>query len=444
MAAIRVSIFRRTGGKFFQAKWIDPASGRIKQKSTKTNIRREAERFAARLEKELNCGTYVDQAKAKWSTFRERYETEVVPGLAEKTADKISITFNHVETYLNPNLLTQVDANGISKIVKKLRERGLADITIKSYLAHLRSSLNWAASMELIPRTPIFPKFKRARAVKVMKGRPITPAEFKRLLDAIPEVIKINDQHKAGSEKKAVVVESWKFYLRGLWFSGLRLTESLILSWDSEEGLLVDLHSHKYPMLRIRAEAEKGNKDRLMPIVPEFTEFLLSVPESERTGFVFNPLHERSFYKRLTPLAVSKKIVDIGEKANIIVSEKGNRDRETGELKPRFASAHDLRRAFGERWSLKVMPQVLMQLMRHESMETTLKFYVGRNAEKAAEAIWQTVAQLGDVSGDTAENCKKSEKPEKTQVIRAKESKEMRAQGFEPWTYGLKVRCSTN
>ncbi|QDV18737.1 hypothetical protein Pan153_33980 [Gimesia panareensis] len=73
-------------------------------------------------------------------------------------------------------------------------------------------------------------------------------------------------------------------------------------------------------------------------------------------------------------------------------------------------------------------------------METTLKFYVGRNAEKAAEAIWQTVAQLGDVSGDTTENRKKSEKPEKTQVVRAKESKKMRAQGLEPWTYGLKVR----
>lgn len=60
MAAIKVSIYRRTGGKHFQAKWIDPASGRTKQKSTKTNIRREAERFAARLEKELNNGTYVE------------------------------------------------------------------------------------------------------------------------------------------------------------------------------------------------------------------------------------------------------------------------------------------------------------------------------------------------------------------------------------------------
>ena len=34
------------------------------------------------------------------------------------------------------------------------------------------------------------------------------------------------------------------------------------------------------------------------------------------------------------------------------------------------------------------MPQVLMQLMRHESIETTLRYYVGRNAQKAANALW--------------------------------------------------------
>jgi hypothetical protein len=35
----------------------------------------------------------------------------------------------------------------------------------------------------------------------------------------------------------------------------------------------------------------------------------------------------------------------------------------------KYASAHDLRRAFGLRWSSRVMPAVLQQLMRHESIE---------------------------------------------------------------------------
>ena len=60
--------------------------------------------------------------------------------------------------------------------------------------------------------------------------------------------------------------------------------------------------------------------------------------------------------------------------------------------KPKFASAHDFRRSFGERWASRVMPVVLMELMRHESMSTTLKFYVGRNAERTADILWQACA----------------------------------------------------
>lgn len=49
-----------------------------------------------------------------------------------------------------------------------------------------------------------------------------------------------------------------------------------------------------------------------------------------------------------------------------------NTDDRSGNVK--FASAHDLRGSFGERWSSRVMPQALMELMRHEAIETTMKF----------------------------------------------------------------------
>lgn len=47
----------------------------------------------------------------------------------------------------------------------------------------------------------------------------------------------------------------------------------------------------------------------------------------------------------------------------------------------KYAGAHDLRRAFGTGWSKRVMPAVLKQLMRHRSVETTMKYYVERNAD---------------------------------------------------------------
>ena len=39
------------------------------------------------------------------------------------------------------------------------------------------------------------------------------------------------------------------------------------------------------------------------------------------------------------------------------------------------------------------MPQILMQLMRHEDITTTMKFYVGREAEATADVLWAAVKQ---------------------------------------------------
>lgn len=47
-----------------------------------------------------------------------------------------------------------------------------------------------------------------------------------------------------------------------------------------------------------------------------------------------------------------------------------------------FASAHDLRRSFGFRWSRRVMPTILRELMRHESIDTTMRFMSARMPNK--------------------------------------------------------------
>jgi len=75
----------------------------------------------------------------------------------------------------------------------------------------------------------------------------------------------------------------------------------------------------------------------------------------------------------------------IGEKAGVKVKTETGPD---GKPKVKFASAHDLRRSFGERWASRVMPPILKELMRHESIETTLRYYVGRNAQSTAAVLW--------------------------------------------------------
>ena len=80
----------------------------------------------------------------------------------------------------------------------------------------------------------------------------------------------------------------------------------------------------------------------------------------------------------------------IGKAANVVVDERQKGDKTIR----KFGSAHDLRRAFGQRWAGRVMPPILKELMRHESIETTMKYYVGQNAEATADALWAALVTL--------------------------------------------------
>ena len=60
-------------------------------------------------------------------------------------------------------------------------------------------------------------------------------------------------------------------------------------------------------------------------------------------------------------------------------------DQKDGE--PVYASAHDLRRAFGDRWSRIVEPMELKELMRHASVSTTEQFYLSKRAKRTATSL---------------------------------------------------------
>lgn len=80
--------------------------------------------------------------------------------------------------------------------------------------------------------------------------------------------------------------------------------------------------------------------------------------------------------------------------ANVKVDAKPGRTAgKDGRIHPKvkWVSAHDLRRSFGERWAQKVMPQVLQRLMRHSTIETTLRHYVSKDAAVTSRTVWQAV-----------------------------------------------------
>lgn len=372
-------------------RYLDPITGKHVAKSSRTGDEDAARKAAGKWEAELREGRYKSPSKVTWADFRERYETEVLPGLSEGSWGKVFATFNDIETHTPIERIMSLTPERISQWQQKLRSTGQAETTIKSKSAHLKAALNWAKDIGMIHSVPKIRMPKRAKNSKVMKGRPITAEEFDRMLEKVPQVV--------GRDR----ADSWSHLLRGLWWSGLRITEAMTLTWD-DHGMRVDL-SGKYPMLSIPADYQKSNKDEMLPIAPEFAEMLLSTPEDQRKGFVFNPARKHSTERFKCPREAGRTIRLIGQRANIKVDEFTRK----GKTVIKYATAHDLRRAFGTRWAPRVMPVDLQKLMRHETIETTMKFYVNQNADDIAGRLYAALNPSGNTLGNTQPESSNSE-----------------------------------
>jgi integrase len=353
---IKVFVNDYGNGRNLVMLYVDPVSGKRVTKSAGTTDRDKAQRRAGEWEKEVQNETYRPSSKITWTQFRERYEAEYMLTLSHSSQRNFTTAFNHLERLLNPDRLSRLTTAAVSKFQTELRKTKMKETTIAGNLRHLKAALRWAERQGLISKAPrfIMPKAPRGN---LAKGRPIVAEEYERMLTAC---------EKERPQDAAI----WKRLLTGLWLSGLRLGEALDLSWDYEAPFRVDL-SGKRPVFVIQAEAQKSRRGEILPMTPDFAEWLQTTfPEGVRQGKVFG-----------IDLGISRfsiVISEIGKKAGII----------TNKAEGKYASAHDFRRAFGTRWAKKVMPPVLQRLMRHADLQTTMSYYVNLNAEDIADGLW--------------------------------------------------------
>lgn len=393
--SIKVSVVSGGPGRALLLKWIDPETRERRFKSAKTRKRSEANQQAGLLAKQLTEGKYASGRNTLWFDFTLRYTEEVLTGLAPKTQKQLGIVFRMVERLLAPRRLGDVTAPRLSKLAAALRAEDKSPFTIKNYLSHLKASFTWAVGIGILAAAPKFPAIARAKGQKTMKGRPISEREFQAMLDATPAVV------------GDAAAPSWQHYLRSLWNNGLRLRESLEVYWDRQDKLCVDL-TGAFPMLRIPATLQKNNAETLWPVAPEWGDMLLAVPPEDRHGPVFRPMGCSD--------NVGHVVSKIGQAAGIIVNRTMKLDRKTGERREvvKYASAHDLRRSFGFRWSERVDVFKLMELMRHANIETTRRFYVGRNAQNTAAGLW-AARDKATAERNTFDNSRPAEQPEAVQ-----------------------------
>jgi integrase len=383
---IRVSVASYGDGRNLMMVYKDPTTGKKVAKSSGTTSRKEAERAAAVWQDELNSGRYQAPSRLTWAEFRRRHTAERLSAMPESTQMAYRVALDHLERIVNPDRLAKLTPQVMSRFQADTRKEGMKTTTLARHLRHIKASLRWGERQGLIAKAPAIEMPKLAKGQSLAKHRAVTAEEFDRLLLAIPKV----RPHDA---------PAWERLLRGLWLSGLRLSEAVALDWN--DGPFVLDTKGKHPAFYIEAAGQKSRRSEIVPATPDFAEWILAEsPEGQRVGKVF-PLVDPKTGQPYAVHTIGPVVSAIGRKAGVVVGQTeklvdqdGQRVKKAVKL---FAGAHDLRRAFCSRWARKVMPAVLQRLARHAHISTTMGFYVTLDAADVANDLWAGhVATLGN------------------------------------------------
>ena len=385
------------GGRPFQIRYTCPIEKREIRLSVGSRDREEAEQLKSEVEARLLLGLEVQTRKEQvhgpemdWESFREAYRTHHLSTLRDKSAAAAESRLDIAERILNPKTLGEMSESArLQTLQTRLlagdhsrKKKRRSSHTVRGYMKAVVAALNWAYLQDWLPKQPKLPRIKVSKS-KVMKGRPITAAEFEAMVKATPEVV--------GSEAS----DSWIFVLKGLWESALRIEELMHVSWDKPETIRPVWIKGQNPVLEIPAFLQKNDTEEQIPLLPGFEKLLLEVPEAKRKGWVFRPISlqlrlGRKFkVRRPDSEWVAKVISRIGAKAKVLV-ESGD---ETKGRSEKYASAHDLRRSCGERLrNAGVPPLVICRVLRHSSWETTRKHYAPGNVQSDSASIRRLLA----------------------------------------------------
>lgn len=321
----------------------------------------------------------------RWEDFREEYRRIQLPTIRDRSSECAENRLDIAERILNPRTLGDVaNPEALHKLQTELLagahsrfNRRRSPHTVKSYMAAVLSALGWAETQGWIPSTPKIRKVKTHK-LRQMKGRPITTEEFERMLDKTKEVV--------GDE----AAESWKYLLRGLWESALRLDELMHLSWNEPNTIRPEWKRGRLPVLIIPHQLQKNDTEEAIPLLPWFESVLLVTVASERTGWVFDPVslqtkvNRRIVQSRPNSAWVAKVVSRIGKAENVVVIPG---DGKTGRP-TKYASAHDLRRSCADRLlDAGVPPITIARVLRHASWDTTRRHYAPGDVQKDAGVL---------------------------------------------------------
>lgn len=237
-----------------------------------------------------------------WRAFRKQY-TDLHLCMLRSKVDAES-RLDVIERILRPTRLADITTTEalhrlqlalLSGVESRRPAKGMAQVnkprsphTVRTYMAVLIAALRWAEYMGMIQAAPQLRRLKTSK-LRHMKGRPLTAAELNLMLDATEGVV--------GEDAAA----SWKYMLRGLWASGLRLGELMHVHWCDDRYIVPAWPQGMLPVLQIPATMQKNETEESIPLLPEFERVLLETPVANRVCGTASMLFRFARKARLIP-----------------------------------------------------------------------------------------------------------------------------------------------
>ena len=338
--------------------WYDPDR---KKRSKKIGAKSRAEKYARKLEGQLEAGVYLRQSAKRWPDFRKEYDTKILPRLAVRSRESVQTSLGHFERIIGPGKISAISTSTIDGFVAvRQMERGLkpdsivSPATVNRDLRHLKAVLRVANEWGYLPTVPKIRKVREEQRI----GAVVTPEHFQAMYQAcdqatMPEGLAVTPQ------------EWWQALLVFGITTGWRIGEILFLRRAD-----VDLKSGA---ILTRAADNKGGRDDIDHLPAEALAHVKGMVGFEPMLFPWP--HDRAtlwaeFHRIQTAAGIHLVCPDAG--------------RHTCTDCCHVYGFHALRRGYAT-LNVDTMPaSTLQRKMRHRSFSTTLRYIGLADKMKAA------------------------------------------------------------
>ena len=341
----------------YSVQWRDPETGKRRTKAVGGD-KAYARRMAAERFQELQDGISRDLRPISFRDFTVEHLERIAVQLAEGTHGEHERTLRQFQAICDPRSLTVVDFSMLEKFRDARVATGSSPATTNKELRTLQSAFARAVQRGYLRKNPFTGNRKALYLPEVQKNPTyIDPAMFEKLLGVCEG-------------------DLWRGIALCAYDAGLRQGEIRYLEWSD-----VNLKDN---VLQIRNYAEHATKSRR----------IRAVPISERLRPVLLRLQAGRFKSKLVFTNMKGKVLDKSDCHHSFqrrVIAAGFADEQGKAL----FSIHDLRRSFGTNHANSgASPKILMELMGHSKLETTMTYYVSTSLEQKKAAVAMVSAMI--------------------------------------------------